>query len=341
MRYLFPVLESSVYLNTAYVGPMSNELYNYRKKIDKQFLNNGDKFKIDSLEKISFYKKTISSFINSKKENTFFTVNFSTGFRYILDLIPSGAAILTIKNDYDSLLSALQERDFKVDYIEISPDYENEIEKQLKKKPYLVLTLSVVQFLSGIKIDFEKLNEIKKNNPNLIIIGDTTQFVGSDIFDFNNSPFDVVVGSGYKWLLAGFGNAYISVSDDFIAKTNSSTNLIFDKVYSGHINYLGASSLNFSIKFLQDNDFKTLIQKKKKLSLLLRDELDNLGLIPPIVKKRKSHSGIFNIPGKKNLHKKLMKNGIRCSLRGDGVRVSVHFYNNNSDIKKLIKVLKN
>ena len=57
MRYLFPVLESSVYLNTAYVGPMSNELYNYRKKIDKQFLNNGDKFKIDSLEKISFYKK--------------------------------------------------------------------------------------------------------------------------------------------------------------------------------------------------------------------------------------------------------------------------------------------
>mgnify|MGYP001341779339 FL=1 len=341
MRYLFPVLESSVYLNTAYVGPMSNALYNYRKKIDKQFLNSGDKFKIDSLEKISFYKKTISSFINSKSENTFFTINFSTGFRYILDLIPSGAAILTIKNDYDSLLSALNERDFKIDYVEISPDYENEIEKQLKKKPYLVLTLSVVQFLSGIKIDFEKLNEIKKNNPNLIIIGDTTQFVGSEIFDFNNSPFDVVVGSGYKWLLAGFGNAYFSVSDDFIAKTNSSTNLIFDKVYSGHINYLGASSLNFSIKFLQDNDFKTLIQKKKKLSLLLRDELDNLGLIAPIVKKRKSHSGIFNIPGNKNLHKKLMKNGIRCSLRGDGVRVSVHFYNNSSDIKKLIKVLKN
>ena len=341
MRYLFPVLESSVYLNTAYVGPMSNALYNYRKKIDKQFLNSGDKFKIDSLEKISYYKKTISSFINSKSENTFFTINFSTGFRYILDLIPSGVAILTIKNDYDSLLSALNERDFEIDYVEVSPDYENEIEKQLKKKSYLVLALSVVQFISGIKIDFEKLNEIKKNNPNLIIIGDTTQFVGSEIFDFNNSPFDVVVGSGYKWLLAGFGNAYFSVSDDFIAKINSSTNLIFDKVYSGHINYLGAASLNFSIKFLQDNDFKKLIQKKEKLSLLLGDELDNLGLISQIAKKRKSHSSIFNIPGNKNLHKKLMKNGIRCSLRGDGVRVSVHFYNNSSDIKKLIKVLKN
>ena len=68
MRSLFPVLESSVYLNTAYVGPMSNELYNYRKKIDKQFLNNGDKFKIDSLEKISVYKKLTIALISTGDE---------------------------------------------------------------------------------------------------------------------------------------------------------------------------------------------------------------------------------------------------------------------------------
>ena len=52
MRSLFPVLNSSVYLNTAYVGLMSKELFSYRKKIDSDFLNDGDKFKIDSLEKI-------------------------------------------------------------------------------------------------------------------------------------------------------------------------------------------------------------------------------------------------------------------------------------------------
>ena len=341
MRTLFPVLNSSIYFNTAYVGLMSKELFRYRKKIDSHFLNDGDRFKIDSLKKINTYRKTISSFINSKLENTFFTVNFSTGFRYVLDMIPNNASVLTIKDDYDSLINGLKERDFEIDYIDICSDFEIEIEKQLKKKSYLVLALSVVQFLSGIKIDFEKLNEIKTKNPNLIIIGDTTQFVGSDFFDFDNSPFDVVVGSGYKWLLAGFGNAYISFSNNFFLKTNSSAELIYEKVYSGHINYIGAASLNFAINFLQENNFNSLIKRKKKLSALLRDKLDELGLIDPLVKKRKSHSSIYNIPGKQNLYKKLTEKGIRCALRGEGIRVSVHFYNDISDIEKLIKVLKN
>jgi|TARA_Y100000992_G_scaffold49919_1_gene29318 cysteine desulfurase/selenocysteine lyase len=341
MRSLFPVLNSSVYLNTAYVGLMSKELFSYRKKIDSDFLNDGDKFKIDSLEKINKYRETISSFINSKIENTFFTVNFSTGYRYVLDMIPNNASVLTIKDDYESLINGLKERDFEIDYVEISPNFEIEIEKQLKKKSYSVLAVSVVQFLSGIKIDFEKLNEIKTKNPNLIIIGDTTQFVGSDFFDFDSSPFDVVIGSGYKWLLAGFGNAYISFSNNFFLKTNSSAELIYEKVYSGHINYTGAASLNFAINFLQKNNFNSLIKRKKELSSLLKDELDELGLINPLVKKRKLHSGIYNIPGQDNLHKKLTENGIRFAIRGEGIRVSVHFYNNISDIEKLIKVLKN
>ena len=341
MRSLFPILESTVYLNTAYVGPISKELFNYRKKIDNQFLNNGDKFKMDSLEKINLYSKTISTFINAKQENTFFTVNFSTGFRYILDLIPKNSLILTMKDDYDSLLDGLRERDFKVDYVDMTTNFEIEIEKQLKKKSYAVLALSVVQFLSGIKIDFEKLQNIKNANPNLLIIGDTTQFVGSDFFDFNSSPFDVVVGSGYKWLLAGFGNAYISVTDNFFDKTNSSKELLHKKVYSGHVNYLGAASLNFSIKFLQKNNFNLLIKKKKKLSGFLRNELDKLGLIQPIVKERNLHSDIFNIPANKKTYEELLKNRIRCALRGNGVRVSVHFYNNKDDVEKLIKFFKN
>jgi len=295
---------------------------------------------MDSLEKINLYSKTISTFINSKQENTFFTVNFSTGFRYILDLIPKNSLILTIKNDYDSLLDGLRERDFTVDYIDMSTNFEIEIEKQLKKKSYDVLALSVVQFLSGIKIDFEKLQNIKSENPNLLIIGDTTQFVGSDYFDFNSSPFDVVVGSGYKWLLAGFGNAYISVTDNFFNKTNSSKELLHKKVYSGHVNYLGAASLNFSIKFLQKNNFNLLIKKKKKLSGFLRNELDKLGLIQPIVKERNLHSDIFNIPANKKTYEELLKNRIRCALRGNGVRVSVHFYNNKDDVEKLINFFK-
>ena len=141
--------------------------------------------------------------------------------------------------------------------------------------------------------------------------------------------------------MAGFGNAYISVTDNFFDKTNSSKELLHKKVYSGHVNYLGAASLDFAIKFLQNNNFNLLIKKKKKLSGFLRNELDKLGLIQPIVKERNLHSDIFNIPANKKTYEELLKNRIRCALRGNGVRVSVHFYNNKDDVEKLIKFFKN
>ena len=340
IRSMFPVLNSCIYLNTAYVGPMSNQLFNFRNQLEKDYLRKGDEFKIDNLERINDYRVTISKFINSSKENTFFTSNFSTGYRYILDLLPVGSKVLVLENDYNSLVEGLNERDFSIDYVPITSDFEVQIENKLNKKEYGVLAISVVQFLSGIKVDFNILKKIKKTHPKLIIIGDSTQFMGSDFFDFNNSPFDVIIGSGYKWLLAGFGNAYISVSNNFLVQTKCTSKHIYEKVYAGHINFLGSASLNFAINFLQNNDFDRLINETKKLGISLRNELKELNLLDPVVEKRKDHSSIYNISGDQLLYRNLQSKGVRCSLRGKGVRIAVHFYNKESEIDNLIKILK-
>ena len=340
IRSLFPVLNSCTYFNTAYAGPLSTELFNFRKKLENDYLVKGDIFKIDSHERISDFRNTISKFINSSKENTFFTSNFSTGYRYILDILPKKSKIIALENDYNSLLEGLKERQFTIDYIPITSDFEVQIENKLHKNHYDVLAISVVQFLSGIKVDFDVLRRIKFAFPNLIIIGDSTQFMGSDLFDFNNSPFDVIIGSGYKWILAGFGNAYMAVSESFLNITKSSSKILYNKVYAGHINFLGSASLDFAIKFLQKNNFENLIQQKKDLGIFLGNELKKLKLLDPEVEKRKDHSSIYNIIGDITLHDKLQKRGVRCSLRGKGVRVSVHFYNEKYEVENLIKILK-
>ena len=340
IRSLFPVLNSCTYLNTAYVGLLSTQLFEFRNKLEKEYLTEGDKFKIDNHERINDFRETISKFINSSKENTFFTSNFSTGYRYVLDLLPKESKVLALENDYNSLIGGLNERDFLVDYIPITSDFEVQIENKLYKNEYGVLAISLVQFLSGIKVDFSALRKIKEKYPKLIIIGDSTQFIGSDFFDFNNSPFDVVIGSGYKWMLAGFGNAYMAVSHNFFKQTKSSSKDIYKKVYTGHINFLGSASLDFAIKFLQNNDFNNLIKIKKDLGCFLREELKVLNLLDPVVKKREDHSSIYTIPGDQILYETLQNKGVRCALRGGGVRVAVHFYNEEFEINKLIKILK-
>ena len=66
---------------------------------------------------------------------------------------------------------------------------------------------------------FKMPYQLKEKYPQLLIIGDATQHIGSDLFDFKKSAFDAIVCSGYKWLLGGFGNGFIALSDDFFLQT--------------------------------------------------------------------------------------------------------------------------
>jgi selenocysteine lyase/cysteine desulfurase len=55
--------------------------------------------------------------------------------------------------------------------------------------------------------------------------------------------------------------------------------------------------------------------------------------------KRNIHSNIFNINGDENLYHYLLKNNVICSQRGDGIRISINFYNKKSEIDYLLSLL--
>ena len=133
----FPFLNSSLYFNTAYVGLMSKSLFNYRHKIELKYLNTGDQFKIDANGKINFIQKSISNYIGSKKNNTFFVPNFSFGIRIVLDRIWDEAKVLTIAEEYPSILSALEERRFLIFKLNLSDKIEELIYDSIKKNVHL------------------------------------------------------------------------------------------------------------------------------------------------------------------------------------------------------------
>ena len=121
-----------------------------------------------------------------------------------------------IQEEYPSLVKAFEEGDFNIHKIPMQPEIEVAIEKRLAKGDIDILALSIVQYASGLFIDIEFLKDLKERYPNLIIVGDGTQFLGAHHFNFDTSPFDVVAASGYKWLLAGFGNGVLLISEAYI-----------------------------------------------------------------------------------------------------------------------------
>ena len=339
LREDFPFLNSSLYFNTAYVGLMSKSLLNYRNKVELKYLNTGDQFKIDAYNKIDLIQKSISDFISSKKNNTFFIPNFSIGIRIVLDRIWDEAKVLIIEEEYPSIISALKERDFLVHKLNLSNKIEELIYDSIKNNKIEVIVLSLVQYITGYKIDFQFLNELKNKFPDIIIIGDASQYCGTDFFNFSDSPFDVIISTGYKWVLAGFGNGFLAFSENFIERTKSSTEIIYNKVYVGHFDILSAYSLLFSIKKLDEIDFKSLVKENKRLIVNLKEELIDMGLNPFLNKKR-SDSSILSIPYDKKIYELLIKNKVSFSLRREFIRFSIHFYNNQSDVENLISILK-
>tara|TARA_B100000287_G_scaffold255570_1_gene240240 strand:+ start:2556 stop:3590 length:1035 start_codon:yes stop_codon:yes gene_type:complete len=338
IREDFPILNSSLYFNTAYVGLMSKSLFNYRNKIELEYLHTGDKFKIDANDKINSIQKSISDYINSDKSNTFFVPNFSIGIRIVLDRIWDGAKVLTIAEDYPSIISAIEERSFTVFKLNFSNEIEELIYDSIKNNKIEVIILSIVQYITGYKINFQFLNQLKNKFPDLIIIGDASQYFGTDFFDFSNSPFDVIISSGYKWILAGFGNGFLAFSKNFLERTNSTKEIIYDKVYVGHFDILSTYSLLFAIRKLKDINFKSLVKENKRLILKLKNELVQMEL-NPFLNKKGSDSSILSIPYNKKIYDLLIKNKVYFSLRGEFIRFSIHFYNNQSDVENLVTIL--
>lgn len=339
MRQFFPALEKSIYLNTAYVGLLSQPLFAHRQKLEEAYLQNGDRFKIDAYERLEKDTLAVADFLDAPKANTFLVPNFSSGIRYFLSHLPAQSTILMLEEDYPSLMEAFKERDFKIDTLPIDEKVEQRVQEQLKQKTYDVLALSMVQYISGLLFDAAVLKAIKQQHPELLIVVDATQWMGSVSFSFRQAPIDLVVGSGYKWLLAGFNSGYACVSDLFYKKTATNPTVIWDQIFVGHFNFLGASSLAFAVKQLHAWDFTRLLTHKDQLAHHLKAGLEESGLIAPWVTQRKAHGSFFNFKGDTKIYDKLQQHGVRCSQRGSGIRVSVHFYNTFEEIDRFLSLL--
>ncbi|MEX0362301.1 MAG: hypothetical protein AB3N10_15090 [Allomuricauda sp.] len=99
-------------------------------------------------------------------------------------------------------------------------------------------------------------------------------------------------------------------------------------------------SLQFSLNFLETVGMENIQNQLKLLSQKAKQEFTSLGLLEDSVAKRDIHSTIFNIKGDQALFEKLSQEEVVCVLRGNGIRLSFHFYNTENEIDAIVDILK-
>lgn len=355
IRKEFPVTRKGIYANTAVYGPMYDSLLDWRQEHDLDFLLYGSDMREKSLTILSETRNTVGQFFNCKRENVALVPNFSTGLNVLLEGLRPKTKVLLLENDYPSLNWSFDNRDFDISYVKMDVEVEERIHETVVANTIEVLALSIVQWLDGFMIDLDFLKKLKEEHPNLIIIADGTQFCGSRSFDFGASGIDVLGASAYKWLLAGYGNGFMLFSDVVHQRFSLSTigfnaangdlekreYIRFAKKFEpGHLSCLNFGSLKFSIDFLNKLGMDAITEHNKALSLKAKEDFLELGLLTEEIIGRKAHSTIFNIAGDEKMFHKLIQNNVLCAQRGNGIRLSFHFYNTKNEIDAVVKILK-
>ena len=336
----FPALENKIYLDTARSGLMFSELLSWRNKHEIDFLNRGSQFTLNHESLLDQTKIEINKFLGSIDLTTFLVQNFSIGLSLLLKAIKSDKTILMIKDDYSSILNQVISSGIKYNFSNNTFDLETQILKGINKYNPEILIFSIVQHIDGTLIDLEFIKQIKKDYPNILIIADGTQFCGTKYFNFKNSSIDVLICSGYKWMLGGYGNGFISFNKGFLNSYFKLEKKNFLNLFEpGHHDTLSFGSLLFSLKKISNYGIDKIEKKINLLSIYALDKLKTKKLLDTKILKRNNHSNIFNIKGDEKLYKHLLDNNVICSQRGNGIRISINFYNTKSEIDHFLSLV--
>ncbi len=355
IRKHFPVVNHSIYANTAAIGLLSDQLLEWRQEYDLDFLIGGSSSKMESFKRISDTRQTVGDFFGCKRDNVALVPNFSLGLNMVLEGLDKNHEVLLLETDYPSVNWPFESRNFSIMYTKIDQHLEQHIEEKLSSGSFSVLALSLVQWDNGIKIDLDFLKEIKRNYPEVLIIADGTQFCGAYDFNFESSGIDILGASAYKWLLAGTGCGFMLFSDaiqqQLTLKTtgfNSANSNLESKgkfrfakhLEPGHLDSMSFGSLDFSLKMLSDTGLPAIEAHNRKLMKKAKEEFGNLGLLKDEILFRNDHSTIFNLIGDDRLYHYLEEQNVCCSQRGGGIRLSFHIYNTENEIDRIAEFLK-
>jgi len=225
-----------------------------------------------------------------------------------------------------------------------------------------LISVSSVQYATGVRIDLNELSTICRKNSILLCI-DAIQSLGAQPFDQTQIQADFIVADGHKWMMSAEGLAlmYIKKSiQDKLKLYQFGWHMVKNKGHydnpdwspaedatrfeCGSPNMLGIHALHASLGLILDigieNIYKELNQRVSYLIEALQ-KIPNLTFISST--SPENMSGIVNFKisdiDLAKLHVSLMEKGVICAYRGGGIRFSPHFYTPYEVIDNAIKRL--
>lgn len=343
--------------------------------------NTNSDFSFKTKKVMSETKQLLADYLDASQDEIAFTPGATFSLNMIADGIidlfdESHEIVLTNAEHASNILpwfKIREKKNSKIVFAEASIENEKETIKNIISK--INKNTKLVSFANGTNLIGNKLNatylseEIKKINPNVIIVVDATQYLTLNKMDLKNSKIDFLVGSAHK-MLGPSGIGFLYISSRFQSSSKPSVlgggmnNIIKRSYYTlvnnisayeaGTPNIMGIYGWNAALKYYStfnlDDERKRIYELKKYLDECLMKVKDIIVINPNIESSITifKHKNVYSQDLGSYLGSKkiIVRSGLSCAKLADEiinfndvVRVSLSFYNTKNEIDKLITEL--
>ncbi len=365
-RREFPVTGKYLYLDHAGVAPLSLRVKTAVELFLKEAAEGGAFYYPKWAWHVGATRRACARLINAGPDEIAFVKSTSHGLSLVangLDWNP-GDNLLVYEKEFPSNLFPWLNLKTRGVEVRLIPAHDNRILindiKRLIDPRTRLLALSSVQFVNGFRIDLTQLGKLCKANKILLCV-DAIQSLGVLPMDVKECGIDFLSADAHKWLLGpeGIGIFYCrkelaeqlappligwkSVKNEF-AFEHANLELKTDalRFEEGSQNLMGIIGLGAAIELLFEVGISTIEEKVLGLGELIIHEAEARGFNVLTPKDRQARGGNITFSGKFNpamMNDALREKDIMVNVRGGGIRVSPHFYNNEPDINKLFAAI--
>lgn len=363
----FPILDRCCYLNHATISPWPAVVADAVAVFVEDNRRNGPLNYADWLDVEARARQRMARLLGAREADLAFTGNTSQGLNLIamgLDWAPGDEVVFPAGEFPSNVLPWRELTTQGVRPVEVPLDAEAPeaaLVEALTPRTRL-MSVSSVQYATGLRLNLETLGLACRERGVLLCV-DAIQQLGCLDLDTARLPVDFVVSGTHKWLLAGEGlgifwsrpeareqlrrgpAGWRAYPDPFVfERTDWTLPAEARRFEPGTLNTLGLHALDAALGLLLDKGMATVEGRIHDSVEFLRQSLEGMSGMGPISPKTAAtRSGIVNFSPASGevagLFEALQIAGVSVACRGQGIRLSPHFYTPRDQLVFALEVI--
>jgi selenocysteine lyase/cysteine desulfurase len=369
-RALFPHTRNVMYFNSASYGPFCTPVREaIYANVEQRIAADRDDSH-DAFDTADWLRAAYAKMIGAPKRAVGIGLNTSFGLNLAAFGLPlkRGDEILVSDIEFPAVVyafrAAAEARGLRLRFLKSRDRFFDigTVEKAIRKRTR-VLAISYVQFFNGFKNDLAALAEICRRH-DIYFVVDGIQGMGTEPLDVVKTGIDVFSSGCQKWMLAPQGCGFFYLSDrvrDTINppmmgwlgvdwKMQFSDLFHYDRSWFdsarrfelGYYVVLNLMGMKAAAQIFQRLGIRNIQQHNHalidRLAAYIRAH-PSYRITSSMEPKHRSSIFTFTCDRVQELHRELLRNKIILVNREGSIRVSVHLFNDESDIERLIEVL--